>query len=324
LGNVTFKLDAVGAHHSHGNPHDLNKMFARFVDEVKAAGHTVTAATMHHGGMEDLLTEDGPTRAGAYGALALAATTLALLFTLALPLPVYAADAPAKPPAKAAKDPAPAPINPFQYPAASGWFIGLGTEGGAGSATVPSATSAGINPNSITTTTIDAHLLVGYVWAVPSTAMFATVEARAGWQNFNGSAPGFSFSGPLAFEQRFTVGAPVDQIMALFPNILGNVTPPPFTPPLGQTIASTKWYLGMTLDERDISLNFGETANKAWAIAPGIVLGTKNLLSGGTLLDAYAKVRFDDKGFCAGSTLGVGCGSLGTSYLAGINLDWGI
>lgn len=231
--------------------------------------------------------------------------------------PAVAADLPAV----KRKDTPPAP---FQYPTGSGWFVGIGTEGGAGSATVPTATSDGINPNSVTTTTIDAHFLVGHVWAIPNTSMFTTLEARAGWQNFNGSAPGFSFSGPLAFEERFTVGAPVDQILAVFPNIFGNVTPPPFTPPLGQTIASTKWYIGATFDQRDISLNFGETANKAWALAPGMTVGTKNLLSGGTLMDVFAKVRFDNKGFCVGSTLGVGCGSLGTSYLAGINLDWGI
>jgi hypothetical protein len=296
------------------------------VDEMKAMGHKITLAEFHHAdgaGKEDLLDEHSPTRAGAFGALALA-TTLALALFAAVLMPIGAARAADQnPPVKKAA--AAAPVNPFQYPTGTGWFFGIGTEGGAGSATVPTATSAGINPNSVTTTTIDAHFLVGYVWAVPNTSMFTTIEARAGWQNFNGSTPGFSFSGPLAFEERFTVGAPIDQIMAVFPNIFGtSVTPPPFTPPVGQSITWTKWYIGATFDQRDISLNFGETANKTWALAPGMVLGTKNLLSGGTLMDAYAKVRFDQKGFCVGSTLGAGCGNLGTSYLAGISLDWGI
>lgn len=218
------------------------------------------------------------------------------------------------------------PAKPFQYPLGTGWYVGIGTEGGAGSASISPtiATQAGLNPSSITTTTIGVHALVGHVWSVPNTSMFAALEARAGWQNFNGSAPGFSFSGPLAFEQRFEFGAPISQIMAFFPSLLGSVTPPPFTPPGGQTIIWSKGYVGFTIDERDVSLNFAAADNKVWAVAPGIAVGLKDLLSGGAMADVYAKVRFDSKGYCVGSPLVGGCGSMGTSFLAGLTLDWGI
>lgn len=314
MGNVSMTIHAVGSHHDDDNPHDLNKMFVRIVDEVKAKGHAVTHAHFHHGAAEDMLDEKTATRAGLYGPLALAATTgLALLAAVLMTGtgPAIAADLPAK---KVAA------TSPFQYPVGSGWYVGIGSEGGGGSANV---TAPGINSASLMTTSIDVHGLVGYVWAVPNTSMFADVEVRGGWTNFNGETAGFSFSGPAAFEQRFAVGAPTDQILAMFGNLFGGLTPPPFTPPAGQAITWTKGYIGVTLDERDISLNYALTSNKVWAIAPGLTIGAKNLLSGGTLIDVYAKVRFDDKGMCVGAPV-TGCGSVGTTFLAGVNLDWGI
>lgn len=110
MGNVSMTIHAVGSHHNHDNPHDLNKMFARFVDELKAKGHSITHAHFHHGAAEDMLSEASPTRAGAYGALALAATlplALAGALVLASMGMGYAANLPAKRVVRA--DPAPAP-----------------------------------------------------------------------------------------------------------------------------------------------------------------------------------------------------------------------
>jgi hypothetical protein len=150
----------MSAHHvatphfvtDHEREHDFHiaKMLARFIDEAKAAGHKVTHAQFHGPdgkGIEDLLDEHSPTRAGAFEALALATTSALAIFAAALmPFsPARAADL--NPPVKKAA----APVNPFQYPTGTGWFVGIGTEGGAGSATVPMATSAGSNPNSVTT-----------------------------------------------------------------------------------------------------------------------------------------------------------------------------
>lgn len=248
---------------------------------------------------------------------------LAAIFGLLGGLPAIAADLPAK--ARA--------VQPRTYPATSGWFVGLGIEGGAGSANLsavaPALAASGVNPNSLTTTTIDAHILAGYAWTMPWG--YTELQARVGWQNFNGNSQGFSFSGPLAFEQRFTFGAPVQQILAFFPQIFSGTLPPVFTPPPGTTVTANYWYLGASVDERDISLNFGETANKAWAVAPGLVIGQKNILAtspmASTLMiaDVYAKIRFDDKGLCVGSiTNNMGCISTGTSYLAGLDLKWGL
>lgn len=136
MGNCSMTIHAVGSHHNTGLDHDINKMFARFVDELKAKGHSVTHAVLHHGGAEDMLDEKAPTRAGAYGALAIAATlpfVLAGALVLAAMGMGHAADLPAgKKAIPLRADPAPAASSPF--------YIGLTT--GAGFANMQSDITA--------------------------------------------------------------------------------------------------------------------------------------------------------------------------------------
>jgi hypothetical protein len=126
MGNVSMTIHAVGSHHNHDNPHDLNKMFARFVDDLKAKGHNVVKADLHHGGHEDMLDDKTVTRAGVYGPLSIAALTGLSLFAALLAgaiAPAYATDQnpPAKPVVKAAAA-APAAPSPFYM----GAWVGAG------------------------------------------------------------------------------------------------------------------------------------------------------------------------------------------------------
>lgn len=219
------------------------------------------------------------------------------------------------------KDTPPAPVtNPFQYPA-TGPYAYIGTEAGAGSANV---TVPGLNSNSITTTTADVHIGAGYVWSVPNTSMFYGCQGRVGWQNFNGDTQGFSFSGPLALEQSCYFGIPAQALLAALPNIFTGITPPPFIAPAGTTIANTNWALHLTIDERDISLNFADAANKDWAFAWGVKLEQQNLLSNGLMAGVFGKIRFDSMGACIGPQVAGACAKLGTSYLGGIDFKFGI
>lgn len=55
MGNWNINIQGVGAHHNADNySNDADKMAARFVEELKRAGHTVEAATFTHGGKEEL------------------------------------------------------------------------------------------------------------------------------------------------------------------------------------------------------------------------------------------------------------------------------
>lgn len=125
MGNCSMTIHAVGSHHNTGLDHDINKMFARFVDELKAKGHSITHAVLHHGGTEDMLDDKTATRSGVYGPLAVAASSFALLAALMLaPAPVNAADFnPAKKQAIPLRtDPAPA----FTW---SGIYVGASAGG---------------------------------------------------------------------------------------------------------------------------------------------------------------------------------------------------
>jgi hypothetical protein len=54
MGNCIVSVHVTGAHHN-GRPDDIDQMAGRWVDFLKAHGHTVTAATIVSGGEHDLL-----------------------------------------------------------------------------------------------------------------------------------------------------------------------------------------------------------------------------------------------------------------------------
>lgn len=236
-------------------------------------------------------------------------SVLALVFASLCSSFAFAADMPVKAPA----------ANPFAYPAGNGFYFGVGSVGGGGPANV---SVAGINDNKLVTNQIAVGGLVGYAWNVPNSAMFAAVEGWFGYTNFNGNAQGLSFTGPAMLKQRFLFGAPLDQIAAFFPT-WGIAAPTfPILPP-GQAVKSTKAYLGATIDEDDISLNFGNTSTgKVWSVTPGVTMGVLAQLTSGSVLDVFTQIKFNTQGHCIGSTMGLGCGTIGNEYLAGVALKW--
>jgi len=54
MGNWNISIRGVGAHHGKFNGQDANRMAARFVKELKNAGHTVVASSITFGGEESL------------------------------------------------------------------------------------------------------------------------------------------------------------------------------------------------------------------------------------------------------------------------------
>ena len=234
-----------------------------------------------------------------------------LLATVILGLgPAFGADMPVK-----------APVNPFAYPTASGFYFGLGTMGGGGSANVSTgaAVGLGLNSASLVTNQISVNGLVGYAWNVPGSAMFAAVEAWFGYNNFNGEVPGLSFTGPATFTQRVMFGAPLATIAGLFPNF--GFTVPPFPPlPSGQTVSNVKPYLFGSVSEDDVSLNFGAMSNKDWRVSPGFGVGALGQLTNATEIDVFAMMKFPQKGFLVGGTMA--SGGIDTQYLAGLAVKW--
>lgn len=53
MGNWNISISGVGIHHN-GRPDDADAMFVKTVDELKAAGHTITHAEITAGGAQNV------------------------------------------------------------------------------------------------------------------------------------------------------------------------------------------------------------------------------------------------------------------------------
>lgn len=58
MGNWNVSIRGVGCHHN-GKPYDVEQIAKKVVDELKAAGHSVIAASVTTGGEIDLLNPNG-------------------------------------------------------------------------------------------------------------------------------------------------------------------------------------------------------------------------------------------------------------------------
>lgn len=201
--------------------------------------------------------------------------------------------------APAAKAPAGIFSNSYPY-GSSGLFFGLFTEGGSSAVT---GSVAGVGSSSLTSTSAGAGLTVGYSWGRPGSNVAYSIEGDFGWTNFNGSAPGLSFSGPAAFEQRFVAFTPLASVLSFLPNLsslFGTVAP--FNPlPAGVTSSNLQVGLMAGIDENDISSAFtGVASNREWQVSPMIGLVSMEQLSNGTAVRSWVKTIFNDKAVCAG------------------------
>ncbi len=54
MGNWNITIRGIGSHHNRKHLEDANRMAAQFVADLKAAGHTVVAASFTYGGEDDI------------------------------------------------------------------------------------------------------------------------------------------------------------------------------------------------------------------------------------------------------------------------------
>lgn len=304
MGNVSMTIHAVGSHHNHDNPRDLNKMFARFVDELKAAGHNITHAHLHHGAAEDMLDETTATRAGLYGALAATSAVAVLAAALfAAPVPVFAADVN---PAKKATLLAPIPAT------GCGFYVGINTMGGAGAVAGSPVPGAQIVQGEIG---VDG----GYTCASATNSTFWFVEGMVDATNLNGGANGFNMSGPVDFFQRGGWGTPISTMLSLFPPLNTLSTPSLPALPNGVTAGPGAAYLYAGLHETDISAQYLESSGRLWVVAPEIGVGMRYRLSNAVMADVWTGWESRSNGVCIGAG---GCPGIGNMWRVGFKLDY--
>jgi hypothetical protein len=223
-------------------------------------------------------------------------------------VPAIAADLPAKS----------AVATPFtSYPyQTSGFFFGVFTEGGGGPV---SGSVSGVSSSSLSELSMGVGGTVGYVWANPSSPVAISLEGDFGWTNINGSTPGFSLSGPAAFEQRVVIFSPIGTLLAYLPGLPNLGTVPPFPVlPAGVTASNLQIGLLAGIRENDISVNFpGLSSGREWRFGPEIGLVAMEQLSNGAAVRAWVKTVFPDKSVCVGPIVGA-CAGLGQQTLVGV------
>jgi hypothetical protein len=241
---------------------------------------------------------------------------IATVAAIALAAPAFAADT--NPPTKAPPQPV-----PFVYPSGDGWYGIVGSEGGGGTASV---SAPGVNANSLVTNSASIYLGLGYQWSIPKSPAFSAVEAKVGYTNLNGSAPGLSFQGPIDFHVRWLIGVPLDQISKFFVNPFGIQMPTTAPLPAGVTAVSQRFYMAPGFHVSDDSLSFmGKKSNAVWGFAPSFApAGLQVSLSNGGLIDAYTEVRVNMDGLCSNTTFGRACGRANTEVMAGLDYKFGV
>lgn len=198
-----------------------------------------------------------------------------------------------------------------------GFYVGVNFGGAAG--TVTGTTTVG--SAQFTQANGFAGLTLGYAWAMGQNS-FAAIEADfdAMGQSAN-TGIGLSLNGPASFTQRVLYGGPFDQLLAILPGF-GNLQLPPFAPlPAGAVAKNSHIYGFVGLNERDISNNFGLTANKAWVISPELGIGNRTQYSNGFATDVSMAVRLNDKSVCVVSgQFGQGCAGMNPEAVATFKL----
>ena len=58
MGNWNISINGVGCHHNKKLASDANRLAAKFVADLRAAGHTVSHAAFTHGGEDNILDPD--------------------------------------------------------------------------------------------------------------------------------------------------------------------------------------------------------------------------------------------------------------------------
>jgi hypothetical protein len=214
-------------------------------------------------------------------------------------------------PAVASDLPTKAPVFGGPYPTTGcGMYYGVNALGSASpvSAAPPGTTALGG----------DVGGTIGYTCAF-NTTNFWFAEAMGDFQNLNGTATGFSLTGPAHFEERFAVGGPLNQMFNVLPNL--NLPAVPSLPllPSGITAGPTNGYAYAALNQDDISASFGLVSNREWLLGPEIGVGMLSRLSNNVVADVWAGAKLQSQSICVG---GIACPKLSTGFVTGLSFKY--
>jgi hypothetical protein len=200
------------------------------------------------------------------------------------------------------------------YPVACGMYYGVNTMG---------ETSA-VNNGVVGTQFVQGAigLTLGYTCPVGATGGFWFVDGMFDFANLNGSANGFSLTGPAQFEQRFGFGAPVQFILSAIPGLssLQNAVPSLIPLPTGVSVVTSFPYLFGSLHEDDVGVSNGFTSNKQFLVSAGFGIGNKIRLTNGIVFDPFAEYILPSSQMCLG--IQAGCVKRGAAVRVGSAIEF--
>jgi hypothetical protein len=223
------------------------------------------------------------------------------------------------------------------------WYVGLGTEVSTEQANVTGtnlfATSLIGQSGSLQASGGAVTAAVGFINGNP--ARWSRCQATVAYQNIAGadSAIG-TIKSPWSATQECDVGFEwVVRILTALPNL--GLTIPAFpVPGLPSTVTvlpgAPKQYVGVIAKESMLSGQFFGAAGSTWAWAPGIATGyiwqTTDATgkANGGMLDGYLNISWDQRGFTASFSGGIGAptfsggAKIGTQYTVGLRYDFGV
>lgn len=153
----------------------------------------------------------------------------------------------------------------------------------------------------------------------PNTFWFA--EFMGDIQNLNGSANGFSLSGPAHLEQRVGFGGPINQLLSLLPNLNFPAVPSLPALPNGITSGGQQGYIYAALNEDDISASFLGTGAHAWLISPELGIGLQSRLSNNVVADVWAGAKLQSTSVCIG-VVAMSCPKFNTGFVTGLSFKY--
>lgn len=207
-----------------------------------------------------------------------------------------------------------APTGYATYPVGCGLYYGVNTMG----------QTAAVENAAVGTQVVQGAigLTLGYTCPMGGSGGYWFADGMFDFANLNGSANGFSASGPAMFEQRFGFGAPVPLLISLIPGLssLQNAVPSLIPLPSGITVSTSFPYLFGSVHEDDVGVSNGFTNNKQYLISAGFGIGNKIRLSNGVVFDPFAEYILPSSQMCIGIT--GGCVHRGAAVRVGAALEF--
>lgn len=227
----------------------------------------------------------------------------------ALALPAFASDL---------RLPTKAPPLSNIYPTTKcGLFYGLAVEGSNGIVNGAPAGTVQIGG--------DIGGLVG--WACPTAGIPYFVQVKAEFQNLNAGNAGFAIKGPAHIEEMAAIQTPLLSWFGQWINVgQGNIPAlVPLLPPGVTPVGTPQNYIGVVLDQDDISESFGNAANHNWINSWGARTGLlTNLMGPGStpaVADTFVQLNFKSTPFgCVGPSGGMACPKFGDSIRIGLEV----